>query len=315
MFTSFNEMIMTDIVEMTENECLESGMELVYEKEYTVPGSLSSSLSCYALNEEWMKQDNGIISYNVRGKDADQKLDLKFCITGNRYCNDEDCKQCPARSMGICNESIDMVSLFNFSFSPNYLQQFVGNNTVKNKREKVLAFQYKSSFSKLFPVCPRQRSVLNSLLEGNYSGVMGNIFFNSKAHEILLYSMECLVDDKGGDMTFSCRFLSDDSGLQKIQQAKEILLENLGTPLTIKELSRRVAINECYLKKGFKEVFGTTIFDFYQQQRMDHAKYLLYQKGMNVTDVAAILGYSSISHFSTAFKKQTGIKPCELLLR
>jgi len=47
---------------------------------------------------------------------------------------------------------------------------------------------------------------------------------------------------------------------------------------------------------------------------MEHAKYLLYEKGLSVTDVSAILGYSSISHFSTAFKKHTGLKPCELLL-
>ena len=59
-------------------------------------------------------------------------------------------------------------------------------------------------------------------------------------------------------------------------------------------------MNECYLKKGFKEVFGTTIFDFYQQQRMEHAKYLLYEKSLSVTDVSALLGYSSISHFSAA---------------
>ncbi len=84
---------------------------------------------------------------------------------------------------------------------------------------------------------------------------------------------------------------------------------------TIRDLARRVAINECYLKKGFKEIFGTTIFDFYQSQRMEHAKYLLYDKGLSVTEVSHLLGYSSISHFSTAFKKQTGIKPCELLLR
>ena len=82
-----------------------------------------------------------------------------------------------------------------------------------------------------------------------------------------------------------------------------------------KELSRKVAINECYLKKGFKEMYGTTIFDFFQSQRMEHAKYLLYEKGLTVTDVSASLGYSSISHFSTAFKKHTGIKPCELLFR
>jgi AraC family transcriptional regulator len=78
-------------------------------------------------------------------------------------------------------------------------------------------------------------------------------------------------------------------------------------------LSRKVAINECYLKKGFKEMFGTTIFDFYQGQRMEHAKYLLYEKGLSVTEVSVMLGYSSISHFSTAFKKHTGLKPCELL--
>ena len=98
-------------------------------------------------------------------------------------------------------------------------------------------------------------------------------------------------------------------------QAREILLEQIGEPITIRQLSRRVAMNECYLKKGFKELFGTTIFEFYQNQRMEHAKYLLYEKGLTVTEVSSMLGYSSISHFSTAFKKQTGLKPCELLLR
>ena len=100
---------------------------------------------------------------------------------------------------------------------------------------------------------------------------------------------------------------------EKITRARAILLEHIGDPITIKELSRKVAINECYLKKGFKVMFGTTIFDFYQDQRMEHARYLLYEKGMTVSEVSAQLGYSSISHFSTAFKKHTGLKPCELL--
>ena len=97
--------------------------------------------------------------------------------------------------------------------------------------------------------------------------------------------------------------------------ARDVLLKNINTPITIKQLSKKVGINECYLKKGFKEIFGSTIFEFYQTQRMEHAKYLLYEKGLSVTEVADLLNYSSISHFSTAFKKQTGIKPCELLNR
>jgi AraC-like DNA-binding protein len=118
-----------------------------------------------------------------------------------------------------------------------------------------------------------------------------------------------------GEEAFECKFLANEADREKISLAREILLQHIGEPLTIKELSRKAAINECYLKKGFKEMYGTTIFDFFQSQRMEHAKYLLYEKGLTVTDVSASLGYSSISHFSTAFKKHTGIKPCELLFR
>src|SRR5664279_5715589 len=128
---------------------------------------------------------------------------------------------------------------------------------------------------------------------------------------LLLYCMECMAGD--GEESFSCKFLANEADREKIALAREILLEHIIEPLTIKELSRKAAINECYLKKGFKEIYGTTIFDFFQSQRMEHAKYLLYEKGLSVTDVSSLLGYSSISHFSTAFKKHTGLKPCELL--
>ncbi len=126
--------------------------------------------------------------------------------------------------------------------------------------------------------------------------------------------MDCMLGEKE-ETTFTCKFLANEADREKIIKAREILLQHIGEPITIKALSRKVAINECYLKKGFKEIFGTTIFDFYQSQRMEHAKYLLYDKGLSVTEVSLLLGYSSISHFSTAFKKHTGIKPCELLLR
>ena len=110
-----------------------------------------------------------------------------------------------------------------------------------------------------------------------------------------------------------CKFLANQVDNDKIYKARDLLLQNLGTPITIKELSRKVAMNECYLKKGFKQVMGSTIFEFFQHERMKYARTLLSDKGLNVTEVADLLGYSSISHFSTAFKKHTGIKPCELL--
>ena len=154
--------------------------------------------------------------------------------------------------------------------------------------------------------------VLESLLNHSYSGNIENIFVNAQTQMLLLYSLECMIGEREVE-GFRCKFLANELDREKIARSREILIEHIGEPLTIKELSRKVAINECYLKKGFKEMFGTTIFDFYQSQRMEHARYLLYEKGLSVTEVSVMLGYSSISHFSTAFKKHTGIKPCELL--
>jgi AraC-like DNA-binding protein len=158
------------------------------------------------------------------------------------------------------------------------------------------------------------RLVLDGLLNHSYSDTLENIFVNAQTQMLLLYSMDCMLGEKEID-TVTCRFLANEADRDKIIKAREVLIEHIGDPITIKELSRKVAMNECYLKKGFKEMFGTTIFDFYQNQRMEHAKYLLYEKGLSVTEVSLMLGYSSISHFSTAFKKHTGLKPCELLFR
>lgn len=111
----------------------------------------------------------------------------------------------------------------------------------------------------------------------------------------------------------ACRFLAHDSEREKIHKARAILDAHYDERMTIKDLARKVAMNECYLKKGFKTLTGNTIHEYIAARRISTAKHMLQTEGRSVTEVAAVLGYSSISHFSTAFKKATGLKPCELL--
>jgi AraC-like DNA-binding protein len=301
-----------DILKVAYKNGIEPGMDVLYSKEQHIPGSIQYDVRRYYSQHAWVAEDTGMLVYHYNTKlQDDNYLELRFCITGNRYCPERSCSQCAQRPTENCSGKHETVDVFTFHFTSTFLHQFVHNVKLSNRKDEVLAFKHPNSFTKIFPVCSRKRTVLDALLNHSYSGALENIFVNAKVHELLVYSIECLVDEK--EEGFACKFLADESGRERIYMARDILLQRIGEPITIKQLSRKVAINECYLKKGFKEVFGTTIFDFYQQQRMEHAKYLLYEKGLSVTDVSALLGYSSISHFSAAFKKHTGLKPCELL--
>jgi AraC family transcriptional regulator len=296
---------------------MQDQLELVQEKERQIPGSVQYYIRRYRRNPQWNMEDTGMMVYHFKkGNPKENYLELNFCVTGNTYCAhpQKDCGECKNSSVRNCSHKQQTIDVLSFRFSSLHLSQFSKPAKGESKlADEILNFKHPSSFSKILSICGRSSMVLEALLNHNYSDNLENIYVNAQTQMLLLYSLECMLGDRDID-TFQCKFLSNETDREKIVHAREILLQHIGEPITIKELSRKVAINECYLKKGFKELFGSTIFDFYQSQRMEHARYLLYEKGLSVTEVSLMLGYSSISHFSTAFKKHTGLKPCELLL-
>lgn len=307
-----------DILMMAYKAPLMQGeLALLDEKERHMPGSVHYSIKRYERHSQWNVDDMGMLVYHhKREEPAQNYVELRFCIAGNVYCrkNSVECNACKVNESAGCSERVDTVDVLSFRFQAVHLSQFgKPRRPDSTLSQDILDFRHPSSFSKILSLCGRTRLVLEALLNHTYTDSMENIFINAQSQMLLLYGLECMVGEKEVE-GFQCKFLANEADREKIVRAREVLLQHIGEPLTIKELSRKVAINECYLKKGFKEMFGTTIFDFYQSQRMEHARYLLYEKGLSVTEVSIMLGYSSISHFSTAFKKHTGLKPCELLL-
>lgn len=327
---------------------------VLQEKERHIPGSVQYRVKRYQKHPQWNIEDTGMMVYHYKKDDPAQNyLELRFCMAGNTYCRkfdgrkgasrkiapsahiadvgpsagtpqpswDIECDACKLSASAGCTERIDTVDVLSFRFLAVHLSQFAKPRRQDGKpgdepmiSDKILDFRHASSFSKMLSLCGRTRMLLEAFLNHSFTGSLENIYINAQSQMLLLYSLECMLGEKEIE-GFQCKFLANEADREKIVKAREVLLQHIGEPLTIKELSRKVAINECYLKKGFKEMFGATIFDFYQSQRMEHARYLLYEKGLSVTDVSVMLGYSSISHFSTAFKKHTGLKPCELLFR
>ncbi len=290
---------------------------LLAQQTHSIPGSVSYNIYRYEKLPIWEAQDQAFLQYGlIGGKLNSATIQLSFCIYGKMYCahSSKKCGNCP-KNFSDCDGELASVDVLMFKFSAGYFNQFLEEGAGHHDALlSVFTSLPEENSRQQLNVCGKTKKLIDNLLNHSYEGAMANIFVNAQLQLLLLQSLDNLLR-KPEVPVFTCKFLANNADRDKIIHAKDVLLQHIGEPITIKALSRKVGINECYLKKGFKEVFGSTIFEFYQNQRMEHAKYLLYDKGLSVTEVSDLLGYSSISHFSTAFKKQTGIKPCELLNR
>jgi len=97
--------------------------------------------------------------------------------------------------------------------------------------------------------------------------------------------------------------------IKMLYQVKEHLLDNLGEAPSIAELAKFAGVSETKLKKIFKQVFGKTIFQYFQNFRMQEAARLLSEERLSVSEVGYQLGFSNLGHFTKVFEEIIGVKP------
>lgn len=87
--------------------------------------------------------------------------------------------------------------------------------------------------------------------------------------------------------------------------------ENLGKDLFIDDLAIKLGISTSRFIGKFKKEVGTTPSDYIQRQRINYSKELLLKSNSNITKIAFALQFPSSQHFSTIFKKYTGVTPSD----
>lgn len=97
--------------------------------------------------------------------------------------------------------------------------------------------------------------------------------------------------------------------LHCLHMARTLLMKQLSPVPTIRHVARAAGMNETSLKRGFKAVFGETVFDFSVRCRMEHALTLLCEHRLPVARVAEAVGYSHQTSFATAFRRHFGLCP------
>ena len=197
----------------------------------------------------------------------------------------------------------------NVHLEPQILEQFlVGQSlwlseALLKKEERKIAW---------FPaITVEMRTVAQQMLQCPFHGVTRRFFLQAKVFELFALQLHSIMADQNSS-PFSGTLKP--KTIEKIYEARARLVAQLESPPSVLELAQQVGLCDRTLRRGFRELFGTSVIGYLTQQRLHQAKDLLSHGNYTVAEVANNVGYSHLGHFSAAFRKQFGVSPKQWML-
>lgn len=198
-------------------------------------------------------------------------------------------------------------SSFHIIFPESYFLQFLQKkypllddfkNDIYKKNSAILT-------PKNMAITAEMNSILNEIVNCKRKGVLKCLFLEAKILKLLMLQLEQFEIAQSSDKFEHVK----DYDVEKIHIAKNILEQNISAPISLIELAHQAGINDFKLKKGFKEIYGNTVFGYLNELRMNEAKKLLLASDKSITEISQYCGYRFVQNFTKVFKKKFGVTP------
>ena len=121
--------------------------------------------------------------------------------------------------------------------------------------------------------------------------------------------LDLAIEKRGELTTLPSRSQTFPVNLEKIDNAVEYMVQNMGKRLPVSTLACVANISPSYFFSIFKQRTGFSPVAYYTRLRMGRACLLLDSTSVRVKDVAEALGYDDVFYFSRVFKSWTTIAP------
>lgn len=113
-------------------------------------------------------------------------------------------------------------------------------------------------------------------------------------------------------LDFVCRMRTlkkNAASSKQVADAIDYIYVHLMERITINDLAAAICVSPAHLSRIFKQETGISVSEYIRQRKIDMAKNLLRFSAYDFADIAAMLSYSSQSHFIQHFRSQVGMTP------
>lgn len=195
--------------------------------------------------------------------------------------------------------------LLTIAFDKQYLPQFAANFPHLQAFHNAPAHGWQPLYTRHRTIGLDMQRTIGSLRHCAFEGAARDYFLEAKVVELLMMALYEAADK----VTPKQIMMLKKRDQEMLASARNLLLENIDEHISTLELARRIGMNDFKLKRGFKQLFGTTIFEFVTAARMEEAKRLLRETDLPIKSIAAGAGYKNMSNFIAAFKRRNGVPP------
>ncbi len=237
---------------------------------------------------------------------------------GKQKLNGEPAAETITRGLAILYNNFNEVSLLtekgthirgvSVSFPPEWLTEYLHVEDSHKLFQQYLALQSERQHQE--PLNFEYRTILNEIFEFQGHTLSKIIEINRVRLLIEKFFFRTCNIMKRKELAVPI----NQSDIDKLYTAESLLISaDLNKPLTITQLSKIVGMSPSNLKSKFKQLFQTSIYQYYQKHRLHKAMDMLATGKYSIKEVGTDLGFSNLSNFSIAFKKEFGMLPSEVL--
>jgi AraC-like DNA-binding protein len=194
------------------------------------------------------------------------------------------------------------MATINIEVDANYLHGLFDQSQISPVLKSLLQNTQPLFFEQM--IYPFLQNIVDDMLSESVNETFKLFFLRVKAEELicrLLMELEKRDEKHLYDLNIH--------DIQTIYKVKTQMLEHLGVPPVIGDLALSASMSPTKLKRLFKQIFGNSIFNYYQTFRIKEAALLLKEGKLSVSEVGYRMGFTNLSHFSKVFKAHIGVRP------
>lgn len=150
---------------------------------------------------------------------------------------------------------------------------------------------------------------LRQIIDCPYTGASRKLYIESRCLELMAYQLRQFSGLKAVSALATGRGHVHPAEKSRIEKVRSLLLDNLDAPPNLDDLAEAAGMSHPKLNRCFRQMFGTTVFQYLKHERLKQARVMIEDQGRTVTETAYSVGYSSLSHFAKAYKHHFGISP------